>query len=88
MFRLPGGKVPRWLAHPTCIQTGIAIGQTPENWLKVGWPVNHPDPAWALWDENTWCHGRDPHVIQYNGKYYMFLTALTADAKGAVAHPF
>ncbi len=66
-------------------QTGMAIGQTPENWLKVGWPVNHPDPAWALWDENTWCHGRDPHVIQYNGKYYMFLTALTADAKGAVA---
>jgi predicted GH43/DUF377 family glycosyl hydrolase len=66
-------------------QTGMAIGNGPFKWTKVSWPVYHPDPAWSNWDENAWSHGRDPHVIFHNGKYYLFLTAMTGDALGAVA---
>jgi hypothetical protein len=66
-------------------QTGMAVGNDPFNWTKVGWPVYHPDPVWSNWDENTWSHGRDPHVVFHNGKYYLFLTAMTSDALGAVA---
>jgi hypothetical protein len=54
------------------------LGQAPE-------PVYHPDPSWAVWDSNTFCHGRDPHVIELDGTYYMLVTAQHSYYKGAVA---
>jgi hypothetical protein len=66
-------------------QTGMAISSDLEVWHKIPWPIYHPDPVWALWDETQWSHGRDPHVIEYNGKFYMFVTAKTIAGLGAVA---
>jgi predicted GH43/DUF377 family glycosyl hydrolase len=66
-------------------QTGLAYSNDLNSWGKLPWPVYHPDPVWAEWDEGAWSHGRDPHVIEYNGKYYMFLTAKTNNNLGAVA---
>lgn len=66
-------------------QSGVAISADLYNWGKFPGPIYHPDPAWATWDELEWSHGRDPHIIEYNGKYYMFLTALTKDGYGAVS---
>jgi hypothetical protein len=84
----PGGG---WYMYYTGVnsswaqQTGIGITAELDFWGKLPWPVYHPDPVWAEWDESVWSHGRDPHVIEYNGKYYMFLTAKTLDGYGAVA---
>jgi hypothetical protein len=66
-------------------QTGIAFTEDLVTWLKFPRPRYHPDPAWALWAEDEWSHGRDPHVMEYNGKYYMFVTAKTLAGYGAVA---
>jgi predicted GH43/DUF377 family glycosyl hydrolase len=88
LFQVPGWG---WYMFYTGVnsfgaqQTGLAVSSTLDNWFKYPGPVYNPDPAWALWDETTWCHGRDPHVIEYNGKYYMFVTAKTVDSFGAVA---
>jgi hypothetical protein len=67
-------------------QTGMALSSDLATWFK--WPptpVYHPDPLWAEWTEAGFSHGRDPHVIEYNGQYYMFLTAKTNTNQGAVA---
>jgi hypothetical protein len=66
-------------------QTGFAYSTDLYNWNKFPVPVYHPDPSWALWDETVWSHGRDPHVIEHNGTYYMFVTAKTIGGLGAVA---
>ncbi len=66
-------------------QTGIAFSNDLFGWTKIPWPVYRPDPIWAQWDESIWCHGRDPHVIAYNNKYYMFVTAKTNWGLGAIA---
>ncbi len=65
-------------------QTGVAFSSNLSDWTKIPWPLYHPDPIWAEWDETIWCHGRDPHVMEYNGKYYMFVTAKTNGGLGAV----
>jgi hypothetical protein len=66
-------------------QAGVALASNLYDWLKLPSPVYHPDPVWAEWSDSTWCHGRDPHVIEYQGNYYMFLTAKTNDNRGAIA---
>lgn len=66
-------------------ETGMAFSQDLANWIKIPWAVYRPDTAWAIWDETTFSSGRDPHVIEYNGKYYMFVTALTKETRGAIA---
>jgi hypothetical protein len=88
VLTMPGNQ---WFMYYTGVnnytaqQTGLAISPDLYNWFKVPWPVYHPDPVWAEWDDEMWCHGRDPHVIEYNGKYYMFVTAKTNNNLGAVA---
>lgn len=67
-------------------QSGIALSSDLINWFKwVSNPVYHPSPSWAEWSETYFTHGRDPHVVAANGKYYQFLTAKTFTNKGAVA---
>jgi hypothetical protein len=66
-------------------QAGVAFSNDLAQWVKYPDPIYHPDPVWAEWDTDTWCHGRDPHVISYNGQYYMFNTAKTWMNQGAVA---
>ncbi len=66
-------------------QSGLASSTTLSDWFKWATPVYHPDPLWAEWTENGFAHGRDPHVLEYNGRYYMFVTAKTNTNKGAVA---
>ena len=66
-------------------QSGLAVSSTLFDWYKWPTPVYHPDPLWAEWTENGFAHGRDPHVLQYNGRYYMFVTAKTNTNRGAVA---
>ena len=66
-------------------QTGLAWFGTLYDWFKWPTPVYHPDPVWAEWVENGFAHGRDPHVIEYNGSYYLFVTAKTNTNRGAVA---
>ena len=65
-------------------QSGLAFSTNLIDWFKIPWPVYTPDPAWAYWFEDKFSPGRDPHVIEYNGKYYMFVTALTNTLYGAV----
>jgi hypothetical protein len=66
-------------------QSGVAMTQDLFEWHKLSWPVYNPDPSWAQWADSLWCHGRDPHVIRHDGKYYMFVTAKTWSGYGAVA---
>jgi predicted GH43/DUF377 family glycosyl hydrolase len=66
-------------------QTGLAISSNLFDWTTLPWPVYHPDPSWAQWDETLWCHGRDPHVLEQGDKFYMFLTAKSNEGFGAVA---
>jgi len=66
-------------------QSGAAISTDLASWFKWPEPIYHPDPSWAIWDSAAFSHGRDPHVIEYNGTYYMFLTAKHVWNKGAVA---
>ncbi|HET6349516.1 MAG TPA: FlgD immunoglobulin-like domain containing protein [Candidatus Krumholzibacteria bacterium] len=66
-------------------QTGVAFSTDLSNWFKDPDPVYHPDTSWAIWDSNTFCHGRDPHVMEIDGTYYMFVTAQHKWYKGAVA---
>jgi predicted GH43/DUF377 family glycosyl hydrolase len=66
-------------------QTGLAFSTDLAQWFKFGPPVYHPDQSWAAWNENVFCHGRDPHVIEVDGTYYMFATAQHQWYKGAVA---
>jgi hypothetical protein len=66
-------------------QSGLAMTQDLMIWSKLPWPVYNPDPSWAQWGDSLWCHGRDPHVIEHDGKYYMVVTAKTWDGYGAVA---
>jgi predicted GH43/DUF377 family glycosyl hydrolase len=66
-------------------QSGVAISTDLASWVKLPEPVYHPDPSWAVWDSNTFCHGRDPHVIELDGTYYMLVTAQHSYYKGAVA---
>ncbi len=66
-------------------QTGIALSQDLWNWSKLPWPVYHPDPSWALWEEGTWAHGRDPFVFDYEGRHYQLLTAKSNTNRGAIA---
>ncbi|MEJ2719971.1 MAG: family 43 glycosylhydrolase [bacterium] len=68
-----------------CQQTGIAVSADLYDWAKIPWPVYHPDPSWAQWDENVWSHGRDPFVFKYNGLYLQLLTAKTIGGMGAIA---
>jgi len=66
-------------------QTGLAFSSDLYNWNKYPDPIYHPDTTWANWDAGTFCHGRDPHVIEVDGTYYMFVTAQHEWFKGAVA---
>ena len=80
-----------WLMYYTGVnvagaqQSGIAISDELADWFKIPNPRYHPDPLWALWTEDGFSHGRDPHVMEYNGRYYMFVTAKTFSNQGAVA---
>lgn len=66
-------------------QSGVAFSNNLSDWFKFGPPIYHPDPSWAIWTDTQFAHGRDPHVIEYNGTYYMFVTAKHIWNKGAVA---
>ncbi|HEU4929829.1 MAG TPA: FlgD immunoglobulin-like domain containing protein [Candidatus Krumholzibacteria bacterium] len=80
-----------WLMYYTGVnllgaqQSGLAVSTNLFDWTKWPNPIYHPDPVWAEWVENGFAHGRDPHVIQYDGRYYMFVTAKTNTNRGAVA---
>jgi predicted GH43/DUF377 family glycosyl hydrolase len=66
-------------------RAGIAFSSDLYNWYKLPWPVYTPDTSWALWAENTFSHGRDPFVFDYNGMSYMLNTAKTPANKGAIS---
>ena len=66
-------------------QTGMALATELDSWVKLSWPVYHPDPSWALWSETEWSHGRDPFVFEYDGTVYMLNTVLTQGSLGAIA---
>jgi Glycosyl hydrolases family 32 N-terminal domain/FlgD Ig-like domain len=71
--------------QPGAQQTGAAVSNNLYDWIKYPDPVYHPDTSWAIWNSNTFCHGRDPHVMLIDGTYYMFVTAQHEWYKGAVA---
>ncbi|MFQ5512246.1 MAG: FlgD immunoglobulin-like domain containing protein [Candidatus Krumholzibacteriia bacterium] len=67
-------------------QTGIAMSTDLYDWVKIPWPVYHPDPlTWAEWSETTFSHGRDPFVLEHQGTYYLLNTAKTWFNKGAIS---
>lgn len=80
-----------WLMYFTGVnsagaqQSGISSSNDLYFWTQWPYPLYHPSPSWALWDVDEFSHGRDPHVMEYNGRYYMFVTAKTFGNKGAVA---
>ncbi len=81
----------QWLMYYTGVnvqnaqQSGVAFSASLFDWFKWPAPIYHPDPVWAEWTENGFAHGRDPHVIEYDGRYYMFVTAKTNTNRGAIA---
>jgi len=83
----PGG----WLMYYTGVnlpgsqQSGVAYSPNLNDWFKWADPLYHPATTWALWSSTAFSHGRDPHVMEYEGNYYMFVTAKTATGLGAVA---
>lgn len=89
LFRHPAANL--WLMYYTGVnsvfaqQTGVAFSTDLYEWSKCPWPVYHPDPVWAQWDTTFWSHGRDPHVFEHDGQYYLFNTAKTWSNFGAVA---
>jgi hypothetical protein len=89
LFRRPG--VNGWYMFYTGVntafsqQSGVAHSNDLYSWGKFPAPVYHPDVVWAEWSETSFSHGRDPHVIEYRGRYYMFVTAKTNTNLGAVA---
>ncbi|HEU4366156.1 MAG TPA: family 43 glycosylhydrolase [Candidatus Krumholzibacteria bacterium] len=89
LFRHPA--TPWWCMYYTGVntvssqQTGIAFSNDLAYWFKYADPVYHPDPSWAEWSETNFSHGRDPHVIEDGGRYYLFVTAKTTQNRGAVA---
>ena len=89
LYRLPGSEW--WYMYYTGVntvssqQTGVAFSQDLSNWFKFLSPIYHPDPVWAEWSENNFSHGRDPHIVEEGGRYYMFVTAKTNTNRGAVA---
>ena len=66
-------------------QSGLSVSSDLFGWTKWPNPIYHPDQVWAEWIENGFAHGRDPHILEYNGRYYMFVTAKTNTNKGAIA---
>jgi hypothetical protein len=80
-----------WVMYYTAVnrygaqQTAMAVSFDLFDWIKIPWPVYHPDPSWALWSETVWSHGRDPFVFQNEGLYYQLLTAKTPANRGATA---
>lgn len=66
-------------------QTGIAFPSNLYSWIRLSWPIYHPDPSWAQWSETAWSHGRDPFVFEFDGTYYMLNTVLTNGSLGAIA---
>ncbi|NIM19213.1 MAG: family 43 glycosylhydrolase [Candidatus Latescibacteria bacterium] len=66
-------------------QTGLAISTDLFMWVRLPWPVYHPDTSWAEWSEDAWCHARDPYVFDHDGKTYMLVTAKTSQNYGAIA---
>lgn len=89
LFKHPSGNL--WMMFYTAVnqyssqQTAVAFSNDLFNWSKYPYPIYHPDPVWAEWSETYFTHGRDPHVIEYNGTYYLFNTAKTWTNQGAVA---
>lgn len=89
LFKHPSGN--GWVMFYTGVntsnsqQTGFAWSPDLYWWSKYPEPVYHPDPAWAEWSETYFTHGRDPHVMEHDGQYYMFNTAKTWTNRGAVA---
>jgi predicted GH43/DUF377 family glycosyl hydrolase len=79
-----------WLMYYTGVntmaaqQSGIALSTNLDQWFKLPSPVYSPSPSWAVWSSSQFSHGRDPHVIEVNGVYYMFVTAQHQWYKGAV----
>jgi sucrose-6-phosphate hydrolase SacC (GH32 family) len=88
LFRHPAGI---WTMFFTGVnaknsqQTGVAYSNDLYNWGKYPDPLYHPDPVWAEWSTTQFSHGRDPHVIEHDGTYYLFNTAKTWTNQGAVA---
>jgi hypothetical protein len=90
---LPHPAVGRVLVHvlhrgqlsPGRSRPAAAVSNNLYDWIKYPDPVYHPDTSWAIWNSNTFCHGRDPHVMLIDGTYYMFVTAQHEWYKGAVA---
>ncbi len=66
-------------------QTGLAFSENLSMWFKYADPVYRPDPSWAEWSITNFSHGRDPHIVEKGGRYYMFVTAKTKNNRGAVA---
>jgi hypothetical protein len=48
-------------------------------------PVFHPDTSWARWREDGASDGRDPHVFEHGGNWWMVVTAELRDGRGALA---
>ena len=89
LYRLPDSEW--WYMYYTGVntvssqQTGVAFSGNLVSWFKFPDPIYHPDPGWAEWSETVFSHGRDPHIIEDGGRYYMFVTAKTNNNLGAVA---
>jgi hypothetical protein len=66
-------------------QAGLALATDVNSWFRLSWPVYHPDPAWAMWSEDVWSHGRDPFVFEHDGTRYMLNTVFTNSGLGAIA---
>jgi hypothetical protein len=90
-YLIPLDENDNWLMYytgvnvPNAQQSGLALSNGLSDWWKWPTPVYHPDQSWAEWTDSGFSHGRDPHVIKYDNRYYMFVTAKTKENRGAVA---
>ncbi len=70
-------------------QTGIAYsGGSLDCWIKAGEEIMEPfacDSSWCNWNENEYCHFRDPNFFEDESGCYLTQTTRTRDDYGAVA---
>ncbi len=66
---------------------GVAVSRDLFNWTRThGRPVIRPEEyGWAFCPTSGGAACRDPHVINLNGEFQMYYTAVTREGRGCVA---
>jgi hypothetical protein len=68
-----------------CQRIGLATSPDLFHWTRYEHNPVYEGPAWSLWKAGTWADCRDGHIIEHDGKYYLFSNVRHKDGKGGIA---